>query len=48
MSHKTLVRIALVMVVVFGVITIAYPMIFKPDPVVPEALPEQSSPSSPQ
>jgi uncharacterized membrane protein YadS len=43
MSQKTLVKIAIVMVVVFGVITLTYPMIFTPDPVVPEALPEQQT-----
>lgn len=43
MKHKTLVRVALVMIVVFGVITVVYPMIFSPKPavqVVPAAISE--------
>lgn len=32
MKHKTAVKIAIIMVVVFGLITIAYPRIFAPKP----------------
>lgn len=33
MKHKTAVKIAILMVVVFGLIVIAYPRIFSPKPV---------------
>jgi len=40
MSHKTLVRIAIVMVIVFGLITALYPRIFSPHSPTPiEAVP---------
>lgn len=35
MSHKTVVKVAIVMLVVFGVITIVYPQIFSPEPQLP-------------
>ena len=31
MKHKTLAKIALIMVVVFGVVTICYPLLFNPN-----------------
>lgn len=31
MKHKTLARIAIIMVIVFGVITISYPLLFNPN-----------------
>ena len=31
MSHKTIVKVAILMLIVFGAITIFYPTIFNPD-----------------
>jgi hypothetical protein len=39
MSHKTLVRVAIVMVIVFGLIIIAYPRLYGPAPVTPAEAP---------
>jgi hypothetical protein len=39
MSHKTLARIAIAMIIVFGLICIAYPRMFNPDSRNPVAVP---------
>jgi hypothetical protein len=38
-SHKTMARIAVVMVIVFGLIIIVYPRIFSPSAANPAAVP---------
>ena len=40
MSRKNMIRWALIMLVVFGLITVVYPLIFKPG----DALPQSTSP----
>lgn len=44
MSHKTLVRIAMVMVIVFGLIVIAYPRLYSPSGTTPAEAPPAPSP----
>lgn len=48
MSHKTLVRVAIVMVIVFGLIVIVYPQLFNPENNRPiEAVPPVAPAASP-
>ena len=39
MSHKTAVKVALLMVLVFGLIVVAYPRLFSPEKKAPVELP---------
>ena len=49
MSHKTVVKIAILMIIVFGAITLLYPRIFAPDTPgeVDSATPVESPPVGP-
>lgn len=45
MKHKTIARIAVIMVIIFAVIIVVYPMIFSPEP--PAAAPVEAVPTAP-
>ena len=49
MKHKTIVKVAVVMIIVFGLIVIAYPMLFGPNqsPVEQPVAPPITKPVAP-
>lgn len=51
MKHKTIAKIAIIMVIVFGTLIVLYPMMFNPQPAAPQEvgppMPGQTPPATP-